>query len=314
MAGGAMPLKIAWLGSADGECAQLLERIGQVCAAHGKKLQVEHLPVAEWDSPSARDADRVVIACETRLDYPWQTIAALQSQGVYIPWGVVTGVWHAGSRRTGIGTVTHWQLPWYRWWGGWRGWFFPELSRSGSLCPSQFELVTLPIDLATPSTARMSATAGISHEITAENAHQNLLIVAACQQTAASWRSVAEHVGWNSEVVRAVELGEIASAYECAHAPEVILWDDSCQDRLPQSVEMQQSCEQCSVLARRFPGVPIIAALTLGHLAAWPQLRAVGVSDYFIKPSHALPLADYLVTRAASANCLVHERDLAERR
>lgn len=298
-ADGGQPFKIAWLGPADGQCAQLLERVQQVCSARLWRLQVDHVSISDWDGSGACDAQRIIIACETRLDYPWQLISAKQTCDVFIPWGVVTGVWHAGARRTGIGTVTHWQLPWYRWWDGWRGWFFPELARPESLCRSQFESVTLPIDLATPMLARPTILPEQAIGWTKYgNASRHLMIVADCQQTATSWRLVAEQVGWSATIARACELAELHLAAEPARIPDVILWDDSCQDRLPHIAAMQQSIEQCKSLARRFAGVPIIAALTLGHLSAWPQIQAAGVSDFFIKPSHALPLADYLVASA----------------
>jgi hypothetical protein len=290
-------LKIAWLGSATGECAQLLERIRQDSSVHTRHIHIDIHRLEQWDSAATRDADRIVLVAKTRLDYPWQTIAQLQTSQSHIPWGVVTGVWHAGSRRTGIGSVTHWQLPWYRWWDGWRGWFFPEFVRSGSQCPTQFEPITLPIDLATPSAREWSARPPSNGSLPGEvrSAVKSLLIVSACQETAATWRLSAERAGWSSTVAHPRDLAVVLEDAG-RRDPSALLWDDTCHDRLPGNAPFGQSCVQCQMLARRFPGVPIVAALAIGHIAAWPQLKAAGVSDFFIKPSHALPLTDYLVS------------------
>lgn len=301
-------LHVAWLGDPAGECGQLLQRVATVCSERGRPLTVDHLSIDDWERAVASTADRIVIAAETRLEYPWHAVARLRSWQACAPWGVVTGLWHAGSRRTGIGTVTHWQMPWYRWWDGWHGWFFPELARPGSLSPAQFEALFLPIDLATPAepSSRAFALPGPRPEGSRcgdsdrERGDKKLLIVSACSQTAQTWRLEAERAGWAASVMR-----HGASAQEYGPPPATLLWDDSCQDRLPgiartEAFRTEAALEQCRRLARCYVGVPIIAALALGHLGWWPQFQAAGISDFIIKPSYGLPLADYLVYHTAA--------------
>lgn len=290
---------IAWVGAGSGPCAGLLERIRATRSIHGRPVRVEIFNASDWGAAAQGQHARVILASLTRLDYPWQAIAEYERANLGIPWGVVTGLWQAGSRRTGIGAVSHWQMPWYRWWDGWRSWIFPELARPGSLCSAQFEAITLPIDLASPSLVQAKH-AGRGH----------LVIVAGCRETAATWQEVAQAAGWQTSQVNPREWTEDAAAGGGQRGPAAILWDDSCQDRLPtaalpggpgrasqahsQSQLMPQSVDQCRRLARSYPGVPIVAALAVGHVAAWPDLQAAGASDFFVKPSHALPLAEIL--------------------
>ena len=308
-------LRLAWLGSADGGCARLLERVAKTCLIFNWKLDVTYLQHGNCNEQvicdAARAADRIVIPCETRLDYPWQTINALQSLDASVPWGVVAGVWLAGSRRTGVGATAHWQLPWYRWWDGWRGWFFPELASSSSLCWTQFEAVTVPIDLATPSRPALPA----SSLAASSSRDRKLLIVAACRETATTWGLEAERAGWNYRIAHPSDLTGLRPALQQAEAmlsqPDCILWDDSCHDRMPTNIEriaqsslsaaddFEQALAQCRLLKQRYADAPLIAALALGHLAHWPRLQTTGVDDFFIKPSHALPLAEYLRSLAA---------------
>lgn len=319
-------LKIAWVGRTNAECAPLLDRLQQVCYANGTTLNVDQFQDMAWNCSAAGDADRIVIACDNRLDYPWQLVAQLQSAENFVPWGVVTGQWHAGERRTGIGPLTHWQVPWFRWWDGWYSWFFPERARPGALCPTQFDAITLPLDLANVSqpavqsnaqhavqrsaqhavqnvARRESGDAGRSRSAAAVSAEkQQLWILASCGETGRAWQMSAAQVGWAARWFRPDEVlgsaittqAELLDGRDDAHGPSHILWDDSCQDRLPSCRATEQSLAQCGELARRFPTAPLVAGLALGHLSAWPQLRAAGVSDFFVKPSFGLPLADYL--------------------
>lgn len=307
---------MAWVGPENDQCGQLLTRVRHHCSATHRELVLIPLTEIDWKALDLSSVDRLVLACETRLDYPWQTISTLQScehsvSWSNVPWGVVTSDWHAGARRTGLGPVTHWQVPWYRWWEAWFGWFFPDLARRGSLCPTQFEPVTLPVDLATPS--RHAGAALGSLEAKDKPDSKNLLVVAACQQTAQAWQLMAEHVGWNSSFLRAEKFAtehllaaqsvssvSISEVHRTRREPdwpreiECVLWDDSALDRMPGSDVQIQSVAYCKSIRACYPGAPLLAALTLGHLTLWPALRQVGVSDFFIKPSFGLPLSDYL--------------------
>lgn len=314
---------LTWIGPTDGHCAPMLERVREVCFAQGRRLRehyepldsaVLHASLQSPDSPVVAWADRIIIACETRLDYPWRVVELLERLDSPVPWGVATGSWHAGSRRTGVGTVTHWQLPWYRWWDGWYGWLFPELSRPGSRCVSPYEPVTLPIDLATPAAAEAVRLEGGS-------SYRNILIVAACPETRQAWQLAAARVGWNSQAESPSEMDSEAkrsvratrnaattrnatarATLQTAAPPDCILWDDSCQDRLPGSRPvLDQACRQVDGLRRRHPGVPIVVGLALGHLPSWSELKRAGASDFIIKPSFGLPLADYLWALVPSA-------------
>lgn len=298
---------LTWIGPTDGQCASLLARVDQTCSRLKRRLRVHAEPLDSpllasalqaCDSPVTAWADRVIIACETRLDYPWRVIEELERLDAGVPWGVVTSCWHAGSRRTGIGPAAHWQLPWYRWWDGWYGWLFPELARPTALCPTQFEPVTMPIDLATPA-SRPLAGPGAPFpdepilEVMPGPARQ-ILIVAACAETSQAWQLMVARVGWDSLVQHPQQTAE-AMAEQRAAAPNCILWDDSSQDRLPGGgPPLQQACRQIEWLKRSYPRVPIVAAVSLAHLSAWMQLQRAGASDFIVKPSFGLPLADFL--------------------
>ncbi len=307
-------LKLVWIGAPNGPCSSLIDRVSEECAAHHQSLILKTVPALE--SLSAHEqagaieqwkdvllgADRIVIACEARIDEPWLTIEQLQKLQSQVPWGVVTGAWHAGARRTGMGPPAHWQLGWYRWWDGWRNWFFPELARPGSLCESQFAGVCLPIDLATPSTCADLPNGDKSNTSTTDGLPaKKLLIVHACDQTSAAWQLQAEHVGWSAERVHILQLS--ADLMKLNHGSgddrnfDCLLWDDSCLDRnvdAHPSANALQIEQQFKQLASAAAYATSCAALAVGHLHLWPELQRAAVNDFFIKPSHAMPLCDLL--------------------
>lgn len=304
--------QLTWIGPTDGPCSELLERVGQTCALRGRRLRVHTEPLdsallipalQSCDSPVIAWADRVIVACQRRLDYPWQILEQLERLDASVPWGVVTGPWHAGSRRTGIGAVAHWQLPWYRWWEGWYGWLFPELARPNARCAAQFEAVMLPIDLATPAmTAAVSPGARPATEPIIEllpGPPRQIVIVAACRDTAEAWQLSAAWVGWDCKHEYPWQASEPMAEADAA-IPDCVLWDDSCQDCLPGGdPRLPQACRQIAAIKRRYPDVPIIAGLMEAHLPARPELQRAGASDFLVKPSFGLPLADYLWARLA---------------
>lgn len=300
------PLRLAWLGPLDDPCGQLVERVRQRCHATQQSLQVTQLHGETLGGDALSSADRLVLACEARVDYPWRAIMSLQGLEQTVPWGVVTSVWHAGSRRTGIGTVSHWQLPWYRWWEGWSNWFFPEQSRPGAVCPTQFEAVTLPIDLATPSAiARISTASRSKFSETAPTVTANhLLIVAACAETGQAWQLMAERAHWSAAVLRPGE-AVVGRTHNQRTRVTGVLWDDSSLDRLPGGDSRAQARARCSTLRQMYPEATLLVGLTLGHLAMWSELQSAGASDFFIKPSFGLPLTDYL-----TAHSSLHEEPL----
>ncbi len=277
-------------GSLDRPCAALLRRVQAQCDASNQELVIVHRHLSSTTEPLAMDdqlqsMDRIVIASETRLAHPWSMIDQLQRTELACPWGVVTGHWHAGSRRTGIGPATFWQQPWYRWWEAWYGWFFPALARPAALVTNQFAPVTTPLDLAMPAT-RLSPAEHSSHlDSLAPRGH--LLILCACPQAAQGWQLMAEHVHWQSTVRRELSADE-------AFKYDAVLWDDSLVPCLPQREEMVQAVAQCQHIHRLASHAKLIVALNLGHLDIWPALSAVGASDFLIKPSPGLPLCDYL--------------------
>lgn len=298
---------LTWIGPTDGQCAGLLARVDETCSRLKRRLRVHAEPIDSpllasalqaCDSPVTAWADRVIIACETRLDYPWRVIEELERLDAAVPWGVVTSCWHAGSRRTGIGPVAHWQLPWYRWWDGWYGWLFPELARPAARCRTQFEPVTTPIELATPASSPLAGPgAPFPNEPIFEvmpGPARQILIVAACPETSQAWQLMAAEVGWDSIAQHPQQIEE-SIEQPAATALDSILWDDSSQDRLPGGgTHLQQACRQIAGLKRSYPRVPIVASLSLAHLSAWTELQRAGASDFIVKPSFGLPLADYL--------------------
>ena len=310
----ARPLQIVWVGSTTGQCAQLLGCIETACHHLGWTWE---LNVIDRDIPKLREeleqqlafADRLIIADENRYDYSHQLIHDLHRQSGIVPWGVVTGLWQAGSRRTGLGLTTYWQMPWYRWWDGWCDWLFPEFARSAAFCGSQYDPLILPIDLA--------ASASTITRPAESRSNSQILIVAACAATGAGWQLSAHRAGWHATCVHPQRLDEALGWAECV--PHLIVWDDSCWDRLPgQRVSQQQMWDQHRELSERFPRVPMIVGLQQSNLAQWCTWRLEDSPanrqplswawQWMIKPSHTLPLANRLTwlarespTKTASA-------------
>lgn len=295
-------IRLAWIGPCEAT-SPLLDRLNSACLSYKIDLLFDRFDTQDWQYSDLALVDRIIIASKSRIDHPWQDIERLQRwPSRSAPWGIVVDLWHAGSRRTGIGPVPYWQLPWYRWWDGWHGWFFPERSRVESLCATAFDAISLPIDLATPPKSIASS----SQLPVAMAGH--LLIIAACGLTADAWSLSANRAGWSCQVVHPRLFEDSDKSFAAIQLePDAILWDDSCVDRLPvdstgqlnfgnESLARNRGSAAIFLATELFPNAPLVTALSVGHVHAWSDFKRLGAEELIVKPSFGLPLTEYLIS------------------
>ena len=279
--------RIAWIGLEAGPCDYVLERFIGCCKHMGIQPHVDRTDCLDLER--VRDCDRIVLTSNNRACYPDREVESLTTTSQIVPWGVVTGSWHLGSRRSGQGIVTHWQQPWFRWWDSWLGWFFPEVTRPGSLVTNGFGSLVVPLDYALPPAAM--AVAPSDHRVA---------ILSACRQTADMLIRQAEHCGWTAR--------GYASWDECLSAinatispkPELVVWDDSLLPCLP-GIDLAEAVEELFSQSERLdPATKLVASVGFENIHLWSALSQRGWVDMLVKPSAALGLSNYLYYQAKS--------------
>lgn len=268
--------RVAWIGPDTDSCQYVLDRFLASCAQLGYEPQITR--AQSIDVRCVADQDRIVLSSVNRADYPHETIEALTISGNIVPWGVITGSWHLGSRRSGQGTVTHWQQPWFRWWDSWLGWFFPEAARPGSLTTTAFSPIVTPLDYALPSGA-----------VIASPCNSHLAILCACENTASLLHQQATHAGWSASVCRTmVDLRSLTCP------PERVMWDDTFLPCLPQESLDQAVDELLGRIEQDTPAARLITSIGAENLHLWPALQKRGCVDVLVKPGAALALSNLL--------------------
>jgi hypothetical protein len=321
-------LRVAWVGAAAACFDWLLERAAREAQQVGLEFQLERFEHSQLPCALASLPDRLVIGCTTRLGYPWQSVRCLQGTPPSaldpqpIPWGVVTDTWWDGARRTGIGAVSHWQQPWYRWWDGWREWFLPDIP-DATIGGAAFAPVLSVSDSWLPRSetppTRTAAAVG------------RLVLVCECHETAVTWQAIAAQVGVDTQWWRNPQ-----TAPNHAHAVRWILWDDSrlatagtglsqaatecaTADTADTADGMQPAAlgeadaeaalrrreahamQECLALREQFPEARLLAACAFPRWDFWQALERAGVDELIVKPSSGLGLAAVLRTRAVCA-------------
>ena len=277
--------RIAWIGPETGPCDYVLERFIGCCNQMGIQPHVERSDSLELER--ARDCDRILLTSNNRALYPDREVATLMTTGQIVPWGVVTGSWHLGSRRSGQGIVTHWQQPWFRWWDSWLGWFFPEVARPGSLVANGFGSLVVPLDYAMPPAAL---------PVTASD--HRVAILSACRQTADMLTRQAVHSGWTAQTYSSWDDCLSAINSKTIPKPELVVWDDSLLPCLP-GIDLAEAVEKLFSLSERLdPTTRLVASLGFENIQLWSALSKRGWVDMLVKPSAALGLSNYLFYQA----------------
>ena len=267
---------IAWCGSSSDGLAWLRER----CHSLDHMLTDETLSIASLDALCDQHPQRLIVAIENRLSYPEAEIHHLQRTWPEVPFALALASWFDGSRRTGIGTVSHLSLPWYRWWDGWKPW----------LSGSQAELLN-PWPRVLPPAPRQQTTSSSSTG----------LIISNCVQTGEAWKVAL--AGTSADQIRVatvqvLTLAEFQSqlASPLSTPPDWILWDDSSLDTSIGSTCLSDVCELFSSIRNRYPQVFLIVATSMPRWTDWQEWNASGVNELLAKPSQGLQIAEMLQT------------------
>ena len=279
-------LKIAWLGPQAGALAWLAERLSaSVSTGNFQTFRAPSLPVngiqggaggqspqALFDELVASQFNRLVLACPTRIDYPFTWIKALQADYPDLPFAVATDSWWDGSRRTGIGESGHTLLPWYRWWDGWFEWISGENPAISSPLPHPSEPY-----LPTSRIPRLEqAPAG--------------MIVSNCQATGEAWSMAAQQLGAPARrlSLRSFQQRHASAALQTGAAPPTadirwVLWDDSCLNLGDDEHDALGEFFQLTVA--NYPEAVPIAAFSLPRIETWKIAQSAGARELLAKPN-----------------------------
>jgi hypothetical protein len=275
--------RIAWVGPDSDDCEFLLNRFTLACADLDLEPCVDR--TYTFDFAGCCQSERIVLVSGSRADYPETAVRVLETTTNIVPWAVVTNSWHIGSRRSGVGPVTHFQQPWFRWWDSWFGWFFPAAARLGSQSPAVFAPIVTPLDMALP-------TVPIASGIARTETPPAVALICSDPLTADMLRCQAKHVGWTAQVYRAID--DFEGAVQSQAAPDVVLWDDSVLPCLPAGYSVLTETDHWHRVWKIAPAAACVVSLSEANLHLWPLLRMDDSVELLIKPSHALGLSNFL--------------------
>ncbi len=272
---------IAWCGSRSDGLGWLHERSASI----GDIVTQPAIDTSAIDDVCSQHPQRLVVAVDSRVEYPLQTIEHLAHTWPEIPWALAMSSWHDGARRTGVGSTSHLSLPWYRWWDGWSQWL------NGSETQLLGHWPRLAAALSTGFQAERSiATLGV--------------IIGNCRETALGWqhslitpRASSDLVYPNGATQLPLHLStRQLSAWFAAptFAPAWFLWDDTSLDTFDLDRSYRAPPECFSELKSRFPDALVIAATSMPRWSDWQVWRAAGADELIVKPSFGLPLAAVL--------------------
>ncbi len=280
VSGETRPIHVAWLGP----------RTAGLEVLHNRMLETPQALVTTLDLPAGgplashrmqelqllRSA-RLVVACSTRIDYPWQSIGQLQQAFPEVPLALATDMWWDGAGRTGLARLRHVTLPWHRWWDGWVDWLQGTTSAWFEPCPAAVVL----------SAGRPLAAGGLSG-----------LIVADCGATGEAWRMAAESAGAEAMVLSSRAFRDRQPA--ATPQPQWILWDDSCLDTYARQDPVSQTSTWLQAARQRFPDASLCCGLTICRAEAWRQLALSGAAEWLSKPATGRGLARWLNSLSAA--------------
>lgn len=297
---------IAWCGSIHDGLAWLHDRMLSVDVVSRVTADDAQIDPAILDEVCALHPRRLVLAVDSRLEYPLESIRHLASQWPEIPWALATSSWHDGARRTGVGSTPHLSLPWYRWWDGWFQW----LSHGDAQLLGNWPRITTAL-LYNAKTQPPISTSGV--------------IVSSNYETATGWKEclLATHCGANMAFSSA-KAAEGSSPFEVqnktlgrspvllsknqfsnwlaapTHQPDWFLWDDTSLNTFQVSDGANELNEFFRGLKAQFPSALLVAATGMPRWSQWQQWMFAGVDELIVKPSAGLPLIAALGNRLSS--------------
>ncbi len=288
-------LKVLWLGPTSNGLGWLHARISsfrlsslavvEVSASTQGAIAGTSAEVAAQLRPLVEaGAERLIMACCNRLDYPQEAIEWLNVHAPELPLALATDTWWDGARRTGLGGRTHLTLPWHRWWDGWCDWLD---ATSGDWFGPCVQPATLGME-------RRRVAAGVGGRQGQEGTPSRGVVVANCRQTAEAWCMVARQTGgeaqWRSAAGwhEAIQLG---ADFETRHSPkryseiDWLLWDDSCLTTAGTADGLAQCLNFIEQARRAVPQARIFCACSLPRWADWEPMQRLGASELLTKPN-----------------------------
>lgn len=303
-------LKVLWLGPTSQGLGWLHRQMSnyrsastaavEVCVMTQGDVSVTSQAVGAQLQPLVEaGAERLVVACCNRLDYPRESIEWLNLHAPELPLAVATDTWWDGARRTGLGGLTHVTLPWHRWWDGWCDWLDATSGDWFGPCvqPASLGLERRPaIAGADSRTAQGKATQGRSTQGRGAHADQPSrgLVVANCRQTAEAWCLVARQAGgdvqWRSaaswrEGIR--KLGDSDTSHADPPHSDIdwLLWDDSCLTTAGAGDGLAQCLGFLEQARSAQPRAQIFCACSLPRWSEWERMQALGANELLTKPN-----------------------------
>jgi hypothetical protein len=272
---------IAWCGSRSDGLGWLSDR----CGSADEIEFSETLSIEAINAICSKHPRRLVLSVENRLSYPWAEIRHVQRAWPEIPFALAVGTWFDGSRRTGIGSMSHLTLPWYRWWDGWQAW-----------------VNGLQAELLNPWPQMMRGRSRVVVEM-GQPKKSSGVILSNCRKTADGWR---EGLECDQNSTNFATLSKFRSSWDQAAmiAPNWVLWDDSCLDTFTGGDRLSEVCELFTAIRVRFPATVILVATCMPRWSDWRQWTAAGANELIAKPSHGIVLHE--VVRGMSAGTESH--------
>jgi hypothetical protein len=286
-------LNCIWVGPTTGGLGWLREQM-LAWQFDGRTLSIVHestlFEPAAVEKAVCAGIDRIVLSCSERMNYPAEAVSSLLQAYPEVPLAVATDNWWDGSRRTGLGTVDHLLLPWYRWWDSWVDWL---AARSAGLFG--------PCQLPTPLPQRRRAVVALPPAPT----HGSTLpgyVVANCRQTAQAWMGVAQALGCQVTAMSSAAFRSHLFDRHREKASAWVLWDDSCLDTAsgPQAAD-EQLRRFFDDLGQQWPEAAGMAALSLPRHDSWQAIQSTkpanAVRELIAKPSNGSSLHNCLTAK-----------------
>jgi hypothetical protein len=290
---------IAWCGPRSDGLNWLYDRLQAT-----EKISENSMVAAEsLDELCALAPRRLIIAAESRVEFPADLVHHASHSWPEIPLAIATGSWFDGSRRTGIGTTPQLCLPWYRWWDGWHQWLgdhreVQQMDVSNSAgCQLLDKWPRMAAALTTqPRNLDTLARCGV--------------IVSNCEETSRTWRdSLCPSLDTNDQERSSPLQLNVQKFHDWlvmpSMAPDWILWDDSAHDTFDGPHMQPAICESLLHARRLWPSAVIVVASSMPRWSDWQTWVELGANELIAKPSFGLPLIALLTARLLAPNVLV---------
>lgn len=304
----AKPLRCAWLGPVNGGLAWLFQRLANP-VPYPAPLTVDRYP--QSDTPQSDLAelqrlsqhgglDRIILACSTRLEYPWREIEFLQRDCPDIPLAVACDSWWDGARRTGLGSIDALTLPWHRWWDGWTSWLEgrqPDLFGpcQPSVAPWAQAAYWSSPSVHQPSDSPSSADARNFPALPG-------IIVSNCRQTCQALTWVGQACGFDITAYSWQNFQQQVATHELDGATQWILWDDSCLNTSGPQAAYDPALENFfQTTSQALPSACLIAALSLPRADQWIRASAGKSTELIVKPDSGQALTRLLMHLRSTA-------------